>query len=145
MLDGEATLFYGDVVCLGRPACGEAYSAGHWRQRTEIERDGRLLWCERVVLHAGGAMAASPAGLAGRCVVGTVVYAGAPLPASLHATVLALTVDGTASAAQLPEVWLARFLGDSTEAAQRWLRSVRAILHPHTHEGDARDPRIWVT
>lgn len=144
-LTDDATLFYGDVVCLGRPASGEAFASGHWRQCTEIERDGRLIWCEHVVMDAASALVAAPAGLCGHRVVGTVVYAGPHVPSALHAAVLALNVDGSAAAAQLPDVWLARFVGDTTEAAQRWLRAVRALLHPHTHGGEARDPRIWVT
>jgi len=144
-LTGDATLFYGDVVCLGRPACGEDFASGHWRQCTEIERDGRLIWCEHVVMPAAGALATAPAGLGGRRVVGTVVYAGPAVPTPLHAAVLALNVDGMAAAAQLPDVWLARFVGDSSEAAQHWLRTVRSLLHPHTHGCEARDPRIWVT
>ena len=144
-LTGDATLLYGDVVCLGRPASGDGFATGWWRQCTEIERDGRLIWCERVVMPAASALVTAPAGLHGHRVVGTVVYAGPPVPAPLHAAVLALNVDGKSAAAQLPDVWLGRFVGDSSEAAQRWLRAVRALLHPHTHDGEARDPRIWVT
>ena len=144
-LHGGARLFYGDVVCLGRPACAERYATGSWRQRTEIARDGRLIWCERVVLHADGVLSMSPAGLAGHTVVGTAVWAGPALPPALHAAVLALTVDGEAAAAQLPDVWLARYLGDSAESAQRWLRAVRELTHPHTHDGEAQSPRIWAT
>ena len=141
----EATLFYADVVCLGRPAAGERFTEGHWRQCTEIERDGRLLWCERTLLPGGSALMTAPAGLAGHPVLGTVVYAGPPLPAALHAAVRALNVDGVACASQLPEVWVGRFLGDRAEEAQRWIRNVRSLVHEHTHGRQAREPRIWAT
>lgn len=144
-LAGDATLFCADVVCLGRPECAERFDEGCWSQRTDVVRDGRLIWCERVHFEAQSVLADSPAGLAGCPVVGTILYAGAPLPTALHATVRGLTVDGYASATQLPDVWLARYLGSSTESAQRWLRAVRALVHPHTHGYAAREPRIWST
>ncbi len=144
-LGEDATLFYADVVCLGRPACGEQFDDGCWRQCTEMERDGRLIWLEQVHFEARSIMASSPAGLAGHPVVGTVVYAGPPLPEALHASVRGLRVRGYASATQLPDVWVARYLGESTEDAQRWVREVRAAVHPHSHGRAVYEPRIWST
>lgn len=145
VLQGDATLLYGDVVCFGRPAADERFTEGFWRQRTEMERDGRLLWCERALVHADGAGLHAPAGLAGHCVAGTLVYAGPPLPEALHERARALTVEGRSGVAQLPDVWLARFVGDSAQAAQQWLRALRTLISPHTHGRVVADPRIWST
>ncbi len=144
-LAGDACLLYGDVVCLGRPACGERFDRGQWRQLAEIERDGRLIWCEHAVLPGASPLLASPVGLAGHSVVATLVWAGPALPDELHQAALEVATTGRAAATQLPEVWLARFIGDSAEAAHHWLRQLRALLHPFTHGRQAQSPRIWAT
>lgn len=144
-LEADATLLYGDVVCLGRPASGERYRDGRWCQRTEMERGGRLVWCEQTVFDADDALAHSAAGLAGHTVVGTLVYAGPAVPAALHERARTLTVDGLGGVAQLPDVWLARYVGDSAEAAHQWMRALRRLLFAHTHGYEACDPRIWST
>ncbi|WP_051229428.1 urease accessory protein UreD [Paludibacterium yongneupense] len=144
-LHGDAGLLFGDVVCLGRPACAETFMRGAWRQLSEIERDDRLIWCEHTVLTAGTPLLTSPVGLAGRSTVGLLLWAGPPLPPEMHRSVLALETGGQAAASQLPDVWVARFAGDSAEEAQRWLRCARALIHPFTHGRPAHDPRIWAT
>ncbi|MBI3144250.1 MAG: urease accessory protein UreD [Pseudogulbenkiania sp.] len=144
-LQGNASLLFGDVICLGRPACDERFDRGQWRQLAEIERDGRLIWCEHTVLPGASPLLASPVGLAGHSVVATLLWAGTPLPDELHQAALAVATPGLAAATQLPEVWLARFIGDSAEDAHRQLRQLRALLHPFTHGRPAQSPRIWAT
>lgn len=142
-LHGDAGLLFGDVVCLGRPACGERFARGAWRQRADIERDGRLIWCEHTALAGGDPLLASPVGLGAASTVAMLLWAGPALPAPLHQAVLAL--PGRAAASQLPDVWIARCIADSAEAAQHWLRGARALIHPFTHGRPARTPRIWAT
>ncbi|EEG08640.1 urease accessory protein UreD [Pseudogulbenkiania ferrooxidans] len=144
-LHGDASLLLGDVVCLGRPACGEHFDRGQWQQLAEIERNGRLIWCEHAVLPGASPLLASPVGLAGHSVVATLVWAGPALPDELHQAALEVDTPGRAAATQLPEVWLARFIGDSAEDAHHWLRHLRALLHPFTHGRPAQSPRIWAT
>jgi urease accessory protein len=144
-LQQDASLLLGDVVCLGRPACEETFARGYWKQQTEIERDGRLIWCEQTRLPGGSPQLEQQTGLAGHSVVATLLWAGAPLPDALHQAALALETPGLAAASQLPGIWLARFIGDSAEAAHHWLRTLRALLHPFTHGCEAQAPRIWAT
>ena len=145
LLTSDATLFYADVLCFGRPASAQPFDAGRLRQRTEVVRDGRLIWCEHLGLDAASGILDTPAGLAGHTVTATVAWAGPAVPAPLHDAVRALTVRGSAACAQLPDIWLGRFLGDSAEDAHHWVRELRAMLHEHTHGRAARTPRIWFT
>jgi urease accessory protein len=46
---------------------------------------------------------------------------------------------------QLPGVLVARYLGDSSEAAKRALREAWTILRPALFGRDAQAPRIWST
>ncbi|BBH12622.1 urease accessory protein UreD [Chromobacterium haemolyticum] len=144
-LQGDAALLYGDVLCLGRPACGERFDRGRWRQSLDIERDGRLIWCERAALAGGDRMLDAAAGMGGQTVAGLLLWAGPALPAALHQAILELPLTGRAAASQLPDVWLVRFIGDSAEAAHHWLRRARRLLYPFTHGRAAQEPRIWAT
>lgn len=144
-LSADAGLLWGDVVCLGRPAARRPFARGLWRQQVDIRRDGRLLFHERTVLDAASPLLASPVGLAGHSVVAMLLWAGPALPAPVHDAILGLPADGHAAASQFDGVWLARFVGDSAEAAHHWLRDARAALHPFTHGRAAQLPRIWST
>jgi len=49
------------------------------------------------------------------------------------------------SVTQLPGVLIARYLGDSSEAAKRALRAAWTILRPALFGREAQPPRIWST
>jgi urease accessory protein len=140
-LQGDARYLGWEILCLGRTGAGEKFSRGELRLSTKLYRDGRLLWLERGRLEGGGALLESPAGLQGRPVCGTLVAASAfpmiDLAACREVESLAVT--------QLPGVLVARYLGDSSEAAKRALREAWTILRPSLFGRDAQAPRIWST
>lgn len=144
-LHGDACLLAGEVLCLGRPASGERFSRGLWQQSGEVWRDGRLLWCEHSHVAADNPLLASPAGMGGHSTLATLLWAGPALPPELHQACLDLPCAGRAAASQLPDVWLARFIGDSAEAAHHWLRACRDLLYPFSHGRAASQPRIWAS
>lgn len=144
-MTGSAQLLFADVLCFGRPGSGERFDQGRWRQTGEIRRDGRLLWCEQSCVAGDDPLLDAAAGLAGATVMGSLLWAGRPLPAELHEAILALPMAGRAGATQLPELWSARCLCDSVEEAQRWLRAVWSLLRPALLGRAAVSPRIWAT
>ena len=144
-VDETSRLLYGDVVCLGRPAAGEAFTDGEWRQRSEVYRRGRLIWCEHIVRRADDIERADAAVLAGAPVVGLVLWIGPRVAPEISEAARSVSAEGATSAAQLSDAWIARYVGDSTEDALGWVRGVRAVLHQHTHGRVARVPRIWST
>ena len=85
---------------------------------------------EKGEIEGGGRLMQSPVGLGGRSVFGTLIatYEGA----RLTVPELALT--------QLPGLLIARYLGDSSEAALRAFTSLGKLLRPL-----AVEPRIWST
>lgn len=143
-LQPDAALLWGEVVCFGRPAGDKPFQQGYWRQSTEIWRQQQLLWCEHTSLAANDPLWQSAIGLGGHSVIATLLWTG-QIPETCHQQILALPCKGEAGATQLPEVWLARFMGDSAEAAWHWLRAARELLYPHTHQRHADTPRIWRT
>ena len=85
---------------------------------------------EKGEIEGGGRLMQSPTGLGGRSVFGTMIatYEGA----RLAVPELAMT--------QLPGLLVARYLGDSSEAALRAFTLVWKLLRP-----SAVEPRIWST
>lgn len=144
-LHGDACLLAGEALCFGRPASGDRFQRGEWRQRGEIWRDKRLLWCERSLLAGGDPLLTSSAGMGGHSVLASLIWAGPTLPEDIHQACLALPCAGRAAASQLPDVWLARFIGDSAEAAHDWLRACRDLIYPFSHGRAASRPRIWAS
>lgn len=145
-LSGDARLLAADVVCLGRPASGEVFAGGGWKQHTCIERDGRLLYVEPLSLAGGGALLASRVGLGGKSVMATLLWAGPPVPPELHRACREVGGPGLlAAVSQLPEVWVARCLADSAEAAHAYCRTLWRMLRPALVGHAAHPPRIWNT
>jgi len=129
-----------EVMCLGRTGAGERFGKGEIRIDTKIAREGRLLWLERGRLEAGGRLMSSPAGLAGRTVVGT-------LAATVDAPERPLVSKCRESAAVtcLPGLLVARYLGDSSEEAMEKFARLWEILRPAVAAREAVRPRIWST
>ena len=144
-LQGDARLLAGEVMCLGRPASAEHFDRGLWQQASEVWRDDTLLWCEHNHVPGDSPLLASPVGMGGHTVLATLLWAGPALPPDIHQACLELPCAGRAAASQLPGIWLARFIGDSAEAAHHWLRGCRNLIYPFSHGRAASQPRIWAS
>lgn len=136
-----------DVVALGRSAMGERFTAGRFAQTLRLHQDGALLWHERTRLAGGDALLASPIGLAGHTVFGTLWAAG---PAVERIDLDALRAEiGDACAAPVtrlaPQLLVARTLAPGTQDARRALEAVWAALRPRVLGRPARAPRLWAT
>jgi urease accessory protein len=138
-----------EIVCFGRVAAGERFTAGGLRQATTIRIGDRLVWNERAVLDASDRLFSSRIGLAGRTVTGTMLVAGAAIPPAatercreLAAGVRAADLVGVSS---LPQVFAARYLGHSAERCRALFAALWAALRPATLGREACPPRIWRT
>ena len=127
-----------DIICLGRTGSGERFRTGKLRIENSVLREGRLLWLERGILEAGGALMASPAGLAGHSVFGTLVATQVPAEALQACKEIAATTA-------LPGLAIARYLGDSTEEAFDIFTRLWTIVRPAVNGRAAVPPRIWGT
>jgi urease accessory protein len=145
-LAGDARFIGWEVLCLGRTGSGERFIRGQCRVRTVVMRDGRPLWHERGRFDAGGALMDAPAGLGGHSVSGTLYAVAAQLRAPDLAACRAVTpVAGESAVTLLPGVLLARYLGDSSEAAKRYFAELWRRLRPVVTGREAHEPRIWRT
>ena len=141
-----ATFLGWDLVCLGRRGSGERFTRGRFAFDTRLRRDGALLWMERGALAGGSRLLASPAGLGGRSVYGTLVLAADAIAPDWVAACRAIAPEeGEGAVTRLPGVLLARYLGESGECARDYFRRLWHSLRPAVAGREACDPRIWAT
>ena len=145
-LGAEACLIGWDIVCLGRTGSGERFSRGMYRTSIQVRREGKLLWLERARIDGGGRLLDSPAGLAGRPVFGTLFASFLNFDKKILDKLREQEpTHGAGAVTLLPGILLARYLGDSTEAARRYFIALWRILRPALTGRDAIEPRIWRT
>jgi urease accessory protein len=145
-LGADARFIGWDIVCLGRTGSGERLSRGMFRTSIRVRREKKLLWLERGRIDGGGRMLDSPAGFGGSPVFGT-LFAAFPLfdKKILEDMRQKNPVSGRGAVTFLPGILLARYLGDSSEAARRYFIELWRILRPALMGRDASEPRIWRT
>ena len=145
-LSGDARYLGWEILCLGRTGSGERYQAGRSAAATRLWRDGRLIWNERGQVDGGSALLESAAGFAGRTVCGTLVAAASIIESEVLARCREVAPEsGESAVTRLPGVLVARYLGDSSEAAKTYFRQVWRVLRPALIGRDAAEPRIWRT
>jgi len=144
-LSSNAGYFGWDILSFGRRASGESWRRGRLRLRTAVRRDGRLLWQEMANIDAQSGFAQAAVGLAGCTVCGTLVMAGTSVAAGLvHACrELGTPENCRVGITQMPDVLLARYLGDSTEDAFRWFTNLWSLMRPGMAGRPACPPRVW--
>ncbi|HAT32668.1 MAG TPA: urease accessory protein, partial [Janthinobacterium sp.] len=143
----DASFIGCEILCLGRRASGESFSAGRITQRTRILRDDKLIWYEQGALEGGGEMLRSPFGWNGRSVCATLIAVGRPASAALLAHLREVDIDcaDQFGVTQMKGVLVARHLGDDSERARLAMLAVWRRLRPFLLEREAQVPRIWNT
>jgi urease accessory protein len=135
-----------DMVCLGRTGSGERFTRGSYRSSIRVRRERKLLWLERGRIDGGGRLLDSPAGLGGNPVFGTLFAAFARFDKKILEVLREQAPDsGRSAVTLLPGILLARYLGDSSEAARRYFIALWRILRPVVAGREAVEPRIWRT
>jgi urease accessory protein len=139
-----------DILCLGRAAAGERFTHGRFDLFCRIDRDGKPLWIERGGVSGSDAMLTSPAGWSGATVCGTLLCSFPEVPQQATALLEALRAiapaDGATHALTAPPgLLIARYLGNSSEAARLWFAELWKILRPACCSRPAVIPRIWNT
>jgi urease accessory protein len=145
-LVADAAFIGWEVLCLGRSGSGERFTNGEYRPLTRLWRDGTPLWHERGRIEGGGALLASPAGLYGCTVCATLLAAAPGLGAALVAACRdERPANGRHAVTLLPGVLIARYLGNSSEAAKAYFVRLWRRLRPALVGREAVELRIWRT
>ncbi len=145
-LDQGASFIGWEMICLGRPAAGEAFDHGLLRQRFEIWRDDRPLWLERARYAGASDILRTRWGLSGKPLCATLVAVGAheSLVEEIRRQVDS-GPDEAFSVTQLDEVLVCRYLGDRAQRARACLSKAWRILRPECVGRIACEPRVWHT
>ncbi len=136
-----------EIVCLGRPACGERFTNGLFIQGMEVYRQGRPLLHERSRFDGGGAILDAPWGLNGHPVSGTLICSGGD-ETDLVCVRDSLGEDGSdemTGATLFEDVLLVRFVGKEVERARMRFQRIWEVLRPRKLGKPALRPRIWNT
>lgn len=143
-LEGDARLFYWDVVALGRPASGERFDLGHYQSRLDLRRDGQLLWHERQRIVGDDGLLDSAIGLDGQPVFATLLVTG-EIDQALLEQCRSLPHAVRGDLTQLPGLLVARCLASETLLARGWMIELWRLLRPALLGREAVPPRIWST
>jgi urease accessory protein len=146
-LEAGARYIGWEILCFGRTASGERFADGQLRQQTQIRIAGEPVWDERLRLAGGSPLMQAAAGLGGATVSATLLAAGVKLPAEILARCREHTVQGGARAgvSAIDTLFVARYLGDSSEQAREYFVSLWRELRPLLAGRAAVTPRIWNT
>lgn len=150
-LQAQASYAAWEILCFGRQAQVEIWQSGGLQQRLSIKRDGRLLWQENTALRPTQRTLKSMAGLRGNAVAASFVIAAGAVPIevlnSCRAVAPDLTLDAQAKfgVTALPEIFSARYVGQSAASARQYFEQLWAILRPWYAGKAVTRPRIWNT
>jgi len=149
VLEAGAIFVGWDVQCLGRPAMGERFTAGRFRSRFELLREGVPLHVDRFICDGAADALSASYGLAGHAAFGTMVLTSArrewldiartllPPPSSVELFSATLLGGG--------ELLVARYLGPSAGRGRERFAAVWETLRPRFLGRAAVPPRIWST
>lgn len=144
-LDAGARYMGWEVLCLGRGS-DERFEHGQCHSSVTVSRGGKPLWMERGGIAAGGLLMRSAAGLGGKTVCGTLTAVAENVDAvDLSACRAVTATSGDTAVTRLPGVIVARYLGDSSEAARRYFVAMWRQVRPVVAGRTAIEPRIWRT
>ncbi len=148
-LDQDAQCCLWDMVCLGRPASGELFTAGFLRQRLAVYRGGLPLYMESNLFRGGSALLNAPWGLGGNPVSGALLatcsLSGDEL-ADLRDSLVRHCREGEQIAvSDLGGVLVVRYLGPSAEYCRQHFVGAWQLLKPRLTDTPVIEPRIWRT
>ena len=158
-LQGDARFLGWEIFCLGRPAAGENFTTGDYRQDFELWRDGEPFYLERGRYAGGDVILNAPWGLRSQPVCGTLVCAGSPpdvvdairsgwdalkFPARPLSDPSADDLE-LATVSQLDGVLICRYLGPSTARARRFFTLAWGLLRPALLNRPPCPSRFWNT
>lgn len=149
-LQGDARACVWDIVCLGRPASGEALRDGRCEQILEVYRDERPVLIERNRFVGTDEHMHARWGLHGAPVAGTFLATLKPARDQVDAWLetldaLAPGPDHEWGLTQKGELFVARYLGQSTRLCRAGFELLWRDLRPDLTGVPAQVPRIWNT
>jgi urease accessory protein len=140
-----------EILCFGRQAQGELWQSGAMHQNVAIRRENKPIWLERAAIVPGPELMQSVVGLGGNAVSASFVIAAGAVPPEVLAQCremqpkLALDMHARYGVTALPEIFSARYIGQSAQCARAYFEALWQILRPWYLGHESAIPRIWNT
>jgi len=136
-----------EITCLGRTECNEMFSDGAIKQTLVLNKDGKVLFKDRLNLIAGSELQTNKAGFQGFSVLGSFIVSSEPdfdyglwqqeMNEKITPCFIAIT--------QRKGVLIARVLTHKSEMARMVFEALWAKIRPLVIKREACAPRIWNT
>ncbi|MDX1915281.1 MAG: urease accessory protein UreD [Methylophilus sp.] len=140
-----------EILCFGRQAQNEVWQTGSLHQALTIRRDDKLIWNERTCLKPEHDLIKSIVGLNGNAVSASFVIAFGAVPAEILMACkavqpkLSLDMHAKYGVTALPQIFSARYVGQSAQCARQYFEQLWQILRPWYVGREVIRPRIWNT
>jgi urease accessory protein len=140
-----------DIVCFGRQAQQERWQTGHMHQNLAIYRQQKLIWREVGALTPHSRCMQSIVGLSGNPVSASFIVVAGTVPVEVIEACkavqpnLALDLQARYGVTTLPEVFSARYVGQSAQTAKQYFEQLWQLLRPWYAGREVTRPRIWNT
>lgn len=140
-----------EITCFGRQAQNEAWSNGAMHQNVAIKRDGQLVWQERANVEGKNRLLQSVVGLHGNAVNASFIIAAGETPMTVlnacreMTASMVLDLHAKKAVTALPEVFVARYVGQSSQHARLYFERLWQILRPWYLGQAVTRPRVWNT
>ncbi|MEH2204391.1 MAG: urease accessory protein UreD [Nostoc sp.] len=133
-----------EITRFGRSARGEKFLQGEWRSHTEIWQEGIPLWIDRQWLQGSEETFHNPHGLAGKPIVGSLVWVSGAVSAEIVKKTRNLWHgEGEAGVSRLQHGLLCRYRGTSTSEVRNWFINVWQLLRVSFLNRGNCIPRVW--
>jgi urease accessory protein len=136
-----------EMVCLGLPASGRAFSRGQLDQRLEIRRAGHTLLLETLRVQDRDPILTDRWGLNGCPVIGTMVATTGDneLLQPVRKKTAGIQSSGLFSVTRMNGLTVCRYLGDDVYAGFKYFLGAWEVLRPAVMGKTMCVPRIWAT
>ncbi len=147
----EARFMAWEILCFGRQAQHEIWQTGALHQNLAIYRQNQRIWQECTRLKPQHRVLQSVVGLAGNAVSASLVLAAGAVPATILEACravqpkLASELHARYGVSALPEIFSARYVGQSAQNARSYFEQLWQILRPWYAGREVTRPRIWNT
>ncbi len=149
-LSEKAGFLAWEINRFGRTASNEQFIMGHWRSHTEISQNGELIWVDRQTQQGNETIINSPNSLAGKPLVGSLIYLGKPVTKNLIDQVRELGKNGLncdladfGVTQTLTDGLVCRYRGFSTMEVKNWFIKTWELLRYFHCQRNIIKPRIW--
>lgn len=133
-----------EITRFGRSARGEKFYLGEWRNHTEVWQEAKPLWIDRQWIPGSEEVFHSPHGLAGKPIVGSLVWVGGAVSNEIVETArLKWDGEGEAGVTRLENGFLCRYRGCSTSEVRNWFIDVWQLLRMSFLNRGNCIPRVW--